>query len=277
MINNRPKIFSNSILVVAHPDDEILWFSSIVDKVDEILVCFSDYSPLPQLGEGRKNALKNYPLDNISSLEVCESRSFSGADWENPAETPYGMSIVHGRQIKQRYQDSYCLLEKVLEEKLRGYKNVFTHNPWGEYGHEDHVQIYRVIKKLQQQQSFNLWFSNYSSNRSAKLMFKYISGFDTEYISLHTNPELAQKIASIYKEHGCWTWYSDYRWFDEECFISDNRIDEADKSYGRIFPVNMLKTDFPVKPWKKPGRLSIFREKIQRKLKRKLRIFYSGI
>jgi len=31
-------MFSNSILVVAHPDGEILWFSSIIDKVDQILM-----------------------------------------------------------------------------------------------------------------------------------------------------------------------------------------------------------------------------------------------
>ncbi len=269
-MNNAPStMFSDSILVVAHPDDEILWFSSIVDKVDEILFCFQDYPPLPTLGAGRKKVLQEYPLNNISSLEIEESGSFSGADWNDPAESPCGMAITHGREIRQRYRRNYHLLETRLAEKLHGYRNVFTHNPWGEYGHEDHVQVYRAIETVQQRHPFTLWFSNYAGNRSAKMMFNHISGFDTEYIPLPTHPTLAQKIAALYKKHGCWTWYSDYRWFDEECFIQDGRTGETEKSYGHIFPINMLKTDFPTKPEKKPGRLSLAGEKIQRKFKRK--------
>ncbi len=266
MSTHPSEMFSRSILIVAHPDDETLWFSSIVDKVDEILFCFSDYPPLPSLGSGRKKVLDSYPLDNISSLEIEESGSFSGADWNTPAESPWGMAITQSRQIKQRYQDNYPLLEKLLAEKLRRYSNVFTHNPWGEYGHEDHVQVYRAVENLQKQLSFQLWFSNYVSNRSAKLMFSYISGFDNEYVSLPTNPELAERIANNYKKHNCWTWYDDYRWFDRESFINSSYIGNAKKNYGHIFPVNMLKTDFPPRPEKEPHKFSLILKKIQRKL-----------
>ncbi len=269
-------MFSSSILVVAHPDDEILWFSSIVDKVDEILFCFCDYPALPALGAGRKKVVAEYPLNNLTSLDIEESGSFSGADWNNPAESPSGMAITQGKEISERYQRNYHLLEELLAEKLRGYRNVFTHNPWGEYGHEDHVQVYRAVGKLRQRHAFRLWFSNYSSNRSAKLMFRHISGFDTEYVSLQTNPALAQEIASLYKKHGCWTWYIDYRWFDEECFIQDDSSDETEKGYGHLFPINMLKTDFPTKPGKEPGRLSLAGEKIRRKLKRRFFTQNSG-
>jgi len=50
------EMLSSAILVVAHPDDEILWFSSVVDKVDEILFCFGDYPALPALGEGLRSS-----------------------------------------------------------------------------------------------------------------------------------------------------------------------------------------------------------------------------
>ncbi len=259
-------MFSSSILVVAHPDDEILWFSSIVDKVDQILFCFHDYPPQPVLGNGRKKVLAEYPLNNISSLGIEESGSFNGADWNNPAASPSGMAITQNRQIKQRYQHSYQLLEKLLAEKLRGYDNVFTHNPWGEYGHEDHVQVYRAIKAVRQQHPFALRFSNYAGNRSAKMMFDHISGFDTSYISLPTNPALAQELANLYKKHGCWTWYDDYRWFGQECFIEDDCLDKNGRGYGHIFPINMLKTDFPDRPMEEPGKLSLAGKKIQRKL-----------
>jgi LmbE family N-acetylglucosaminyl deacetylase len=32
--------FEKSIVVSAHPDDEILGFSSIVDRVDEVVLCY---------------------------------------------------------------------------------------------------------------------------------------------------------------------------------------------------------------------------------------------
>ncbi|HHL44942.1 MAG TPA: hypothetical protein ENJ24_00065 [Gammaproteobacteria bacterium] len=270
MNSNQPGMFSNSILVVAHPDDEILWFSSIMKQMDEILFCFCDYPSLPALGNARKKVLAEYPLDNISNLDIEESGSFSGADWNTPTESPSGMAITQGRRIKLRYRKNFNILEKLLAEKLRDYDNVFTHNPWGEYGHEDHVQVYRAIKKVQQQHAFQIWFSNYASNRSAKLMFNYISGFDSRYISLPTNPAMAQKIATLYKRHGCWTWYGDYHWFEQECFTQDVLPTEDIKNYGHLFPINMLKTDFPTQPWKKQSKLSLANKKIQHKLGRKL-------
>ncbi len=248
MSTRQPEMFSRSILVVAHPDDEILWFSSIVDKVDEVLFCFSDYPPLPSLGNGREKALAAHPLDNVSSLEIGESGAFNAADWNNPAPSPWGMAITRGKRTRQRYQENYHTLEKRLGEKLRGYRNVFTHNPWGEYGHEEHVQVYRAVDTLRRRHAFRLWFSNYAGNRSARLMFSYLSGFHDDYVTLPANPALAESIAAIYKRHDCWTWYDDYRWFNEECFANDGAIGGRDTGFGHLFPVNMLKTDFPGQP-----------------------------
>ena len=33
---------SNAALVVAHPDDEALWFSSVLTRVDKIVICYQD-------------------------------------------------------------------------------------------------------------------------------------------------------------------------------------------------------------------------------------------
>ena len=43
MAEQITEILEQSILVVAHPDDEILWFSSIADKIHAIVICFMDY------------------------------------------------------------------------------------------------------------------------------------------------------------------------------------------------------------------------------------------
>ena len=36
------KIINESILIVAHPDDEVLWASSVLNSVNKIIICFSN-------------------------------------------------------------------------------------------------------------------------------------------------------------------------------------------------------------------------------------------
>ena len=240
-------IFEKSTLVIAHPDDEILWFSSILDKVDHIIFCFLEYPHDISLGRGRRNAILEYPLKNISCLDIPEADAFNGADWNKPVEDKYGLRISSSKSTAKRYTDNYHILYDKLSDELKGIENVFTHNPWGEYGHEDHIQVYRVIKSIQKQYGFNIWISNYCGNRSFKLMLKYISGFNSTYRISQANIDLAMAIAKIYKKHHCWTWYGNYQWFKEECIINADELRNDTKEFGHIFPLNFIKTDFPVR------------------------------
>jgi hypothetical protein len=46
-----------SAVVVAHPDDESLWLSSILASADQVVFCFSDPFERPQLsGRGGKRS-----------------------------------------------------------------------------------------------------------------------------------------------------------------------------------------------------------------------------
>ncbi len=49
------------------------------------------------------------------------------------------------------YKENYYKLKNHLKKKLMGYVNIFTHNPWGEYGSEEHIQVYKVVKELQEE------------------------------------------------------------------------------------------------------------------------------
>lgn len=240
-----PDMFKKSILVVSHPDDEILWFSSIFDKVEEVVFCFLDAKYNPEWTIGRKQSLSEHPLKNISCLGIDESEVFSTANWLDPAITTFGLRISDIRISDRVYKQNYYKLKKDLKNKLKGFCNVFSHNPWGEYGNEEHVQIYRVIKELQEHMKFNLWFSNYCGNKSFKLMLKYISGFNSEYVTLKTNITMSNNIKRLYKKNGCWTWYDDWKWFSEESFMKDGNIVKSSKKYGHIFPVNMIKEELP--------------------------------
>ncbi len=237
----------DSILVVAHPDDEALWFSSILGKVGEIVVCFLDSPGHPEWGRGRARSLGEYPVANISSLELEESGAFNCADWENPTITFSGIDIVCGRAARRRYRDNFRELRALLKGRLKGRRNVFTHNPWGEYGHEEHVQLYRVVESLQRELGFDLWFSNYCSNRSYPLMLEYIHSFDSDYVTLPTDSALGEAAREIYRNNGCWTWMDDYLWFNEESFMVNfgQRPKHDAGENGHIFPLNFMKIRFP--------------------------------
>jgi hypothetical protein len=234
------EIFEKSILVVAHPDDENLWFSSILSKVDKIILCFLPVVSEPVWTEGRRRSLSAYPLDNVSCLELVESEVFYGTSWDQPLTTEYGLKISNRKFSDKTYINNYHTLKARLQECLQGYRNVFTHNPWGEYGHVEHVQVYRSIKDLQKEMHFNLWYSNYVSNKSAKLMINELAGLDYDAVTLPTNKQLAEEIANIYKRNECWTWYDDYEWCDNETFIKDSDTVSKIKRYGKLLPINYI-------------------------------------
>jgi hypothetical protein len=236
-------MFENSIIITAHPDDEILWFSSILEKVNEVAICFLDCRSKPNLSIGRQKSLLAHPIKNISCFSIDESETFNSANWHDPLITQFGIEISDKNISDKKYRGNYYKLKQHLKDKLIGYHNVFTHNPWGEYGHEEHVQVYRVVKEVQKEMRYDLWFSNYCSNSSFKLMLSYISGFDSEYVTLGTNKNLSSTVKELYKKNGCWTWYDDWEWFNEESFMKDRDYTDGIKTYGHVFPLNMIKFD----------------------------------
>jgi hypothetical protein len=242
---NKTEMFERSVLVVAHPDDEALWFSSILNEVDEVIICFLDCKSKSWLGLGRKNSLAQHPLKNISCLAIEESEACS-ANWRNPELTKIGIAMTRKsnllrRSYNKKYEKNYSKLKEGLGRKLTGYQNVFTHNVWGEYGNAEHIQIYTVIKQLQQTMKFEVWYPNYCSNVSLNLMLKHISGSDSEYVTFETNKELARAIEAVYKNNGCWTWHDGWQGFNEESFKRDRILQYNGEGAGHFFALNIIK------------------------------------
>ena len=198
------EMLKDSIIIAAHPDDEVLWFSSILDKVDHIKICYLKNESYPLWIKGRIKAIAEYPLSNISHLDIDEAEVFNDKNWGITELTKFGIAIkpngfskLQGiRYIRNYYKyiRNYHKLKNRLKKILDQYKNVITHNPWGEYGNEEHVQVYRVVKELKKEYNFNLWFNNYSSNKSLKLMSYYLNFLTPEFISLNTNKSLGKVI-----------------------------------------------------------------------------------
>ena len=143
----------NATLVVAHPDDEVLWFSSLLIKCKKIIVCYGERLDNKNMTKNRKLLIDQYPLDNIEFLFLPESNAFKKGKWNlgDKAVSNYGITLQNKDLI---YENNFEKLSNLLEGRLSSETTVITHNPWGEYGHEEHVQVHRVIKNIQKKKIF---------------------------------------------------------------------------------------------------------------------------
>jgi LmbE family N-acetylglucosaminyl deacetylase len=245
LISPDRAFFRNSIIVCAHPDDEVLWFSSILRDVDEVLVVFQDLWSMPDIGAQRLAAVAQHPHPNITLLGVREAGTAGYADWEKPVPNDVGiafskrvvrrdlkrialkaldrtlpMTFRHSEvKVPKLYHDNFARISSILTPRLRKGMNVFTHNPWGEYGHEDHVQIFRVLESLRDRIGFRLWVNNYFTDRSDALAQQYLHRRGYDLIRASIDHLFTRQVADIYRNNGCWTWVENWRWFEEECFF----------------------------------------------------------
>jgi len=114
------------ILIVAHPDDEVIWFAP--ETFDKIVIVFEAFGD-GRSSDGRRKALAEHPLkDKITRLGLQESNF-----WRDPTK----------RAVHERNRDALCgYLKTVL--KPGPDDEVTTHGPMGEYQHADHLLVHRA-------------------------------------------------------------------------------------------------------------------------------------
>ena len=257
--------FDSSVLIVAHPDDEILWFSSIIDRVGSIVICYMDAGHSVELGAARRNALVGHEYaSRITLLDLAQSKSHNMSRWPDPEETGYGLKLSKNEELDRLHVEQAQRLRDAIAPIVAGARNVFTHNPWGEYGHEDHVQINRIVSQLAGNNGASVWFGNYVSNKSSQLMRRYLQGFSGEYFAMPVDPGHARQVAETYVTNGAWTWIDDYRWPAGECFL-EYRPEPAREDPGAPLPINYIRVPFDSLGGerRKPG--------LTRRLRRRLR------
>jgi LmbE family N-acetylglucosaminyl deacetylase len=111
------------ILIVAHPDDEILWFNP--EEFDKIIVVFRDRMDKPEQGAARLKAMAEHPLAGRMSCFGLEESNY----WRDKSR-------------KGKHEENFrrlCLLLKTLQAD-----EVTTHNANGEYQHADHILVHNA-------------------------------------------------------------------------------------------------------------------------------------
>ena len=260
-------------LVMAHPDDEALWASSILGRVERTVLCFGDVGSQPGWSEGRRRSVAEYPLADVVRLDLPESEVFDRAAWPNPVETEYGLAVQvnsparHGVN-EPLYRQTHARLVEKLRPLLHGCTTVATHSPWGEYGHEEHVQVFRAVSDLQAEMGFTLWVPGYASDKSYALMLRHLSRLDRSLPPQPTDPALGEQIKALYMRNGCWTWFDDYVWPETEFFYRWMGPDEKPvrPRSGSVIHMNMLWTNW--RPRSRPSLLKRIRRRSVRLLGR---------
>lgn len=238
-------------LVMAHPDDEVLWASSVLSSLERIVLCFEEVPSRSGLSMGRARSMAEYPLPTLTRIQLVESEVFGCADWPAPVATPAGLQVKRGSRAMpgysaSRYRGNHKALLGALRPLLDGSTCVLTHSPWGEYGHEEHVQVFRAVADLQLELGFELWVPGYVSEKSFALMLRHVPHLDASCVSLPTDVDVAEEIRALYFRHGCWTWFDDYVWPERDHFYRWKGPGEAG---SRLAPGSLVHLNFLWTGW----------------------------
>lgn len=211
---------TRSAVVVAHPDDEALWLSSVLGSADRVVFCFGDLFARPKTSASRRNAVAALPLSGLIDLKVPESGGSLTVDWAQHRLTEAGIAL--GDQAAgERYAANFPKLVEALRTALIGCADVYTHNPWGEYGHADHIQVYRAVAALQSELGYTIWFSNYAGAASWRLAQSLATvPLWAEKRMVVPDVMLAHRLRQIYRCSGAWTWSRWHRWPAEEALYA---------------------------------------------------------
>jgi hypothetical protein len=207
--------------------------------------------------------------NKIACLELSETGAFNQAAWPTPELSEFGLAISRNAAVARTYAACATELREAVSPFIEAAENVFTHNPWGEYGHEEHIMVHRVVTTEAAQSDIPVWHTNYVSGWSQSLMENYFSITHAAYYENAVNGDAMSDVAKIYKKHGAWTWMDDFHWFPQECYIQGplSQSDSADG--GWLCPVNFMR--LPGRPATAvPVKLSL-QEKMRRKLARNIR------
>ena len=208
---------SKAAVVVAHPDDEALWLSSVVASAGRTVLCFGARGDRPKVSKARERAVAALPLAGVVALAIPES----GAGFFAALEPDSAKIRIEEPGARTRFEANSAKLIEQLRPALTGFEEVYTHNPWGEYGHPEHIQVHRAVSALQGELGYTVWFSNYVSAASWSLALRLAKDVQcAERRIVQPDRLTARTLMRVYRQHGAWTWKWAHRWPREEMLFS---------------------------------------------------------
>lgn len=193
----------------------------------------------------------------LIALAIPESGAGFAVDWATAAPTDCGIAIAEP-SARARYEANYQRLLEALAPCLAGFDEVYTHNPWGEYGHAEHIQVFRAVRALQQRLGFRLRFSHYVAPASwdfAVQLSRTLRWDERQFVA--TDLDAAHALRRIYQAHGAWTWSRWHRWPAQETIYG--LLPGAAPDRGAPFAGESLQDVTRLRPWRGLGKPSLRR------------------
>ena len=175
-------------LLIAHPDDEVLFLWPFLDRVKRIVCASSDQHNLSRQWCSERGKC----LDEVAELLGAETFVLGNNSEFYRAETrPEAKLKRHAEQI----------IEAVGNPEI-----LATHNAWGEYGHIDHLLCHQIGRTIQARTDCALLCADIAvTERPAWLpITPWAQGSLWEEYEM--DRPLFDKIKAIYDARGCWTW-----------------------------------------------------------------------
>ncbi len=155
-------------IVIAHPDDEALFAWPALRTAERIVAVVSD--------RGRKERYR----DGCRGEALQEAGKLLGVE-----------TVCLG---KDGFFAQGPELAVEIEKHLKW--PVFTHNPWGEYNHPDHIAVHKMVKATGR--------PFYTTGINLKARQYPLPGEPVGEPEF--DRDLYEKLREIYRKHNAWTW-----------------------------------------------------------------------
>ena len=156
---NRDVYINTNLVIVAHPDDDILWFGEFLIKnsSNTKVLCITS---------------ANNDIRSKEFIKVMTALNISYEMWD------YIDSKTHIGSLQ---------LEEELKTICEKFDNIYTHSSCGETGHPQHIMLHDYIFKISKEKLYiftpNSWFRDIITDKKNELLSLYKS--QTHVITQH--------------------------------------------------------------------------------------------
>ncbi len=188
----------NKLMIVAHPDDDILWGGAHLIEDDYLVVCITCGVNKTRVNEFKQVMEKTH--DKYIMLGYPDKTNGERDNWNSSKEN----------------------MMKDLEEiiGLKEWDVIVVHNPDGEYGHQHHKMASQFVTSLVDDKSKLFYFGHYYSKEKISEHEAEMSSIDSKtlqkkisIIALYKSQSFIQTTFDHMFEHEDWVSY--YEWMSE--------------------------------------------------------------
>lgn len=155
----------NKLMIVAHPDDEMLWGGAHLIKDDYLVVCVT--------------------CGGVK-VRVNEFKSVMAATNDEYIMLGYPDKTNGQRDTWDDWRDKIAAdLKDIIN--LKDWDTIVTHNPDGEYGHQHHKMTSALVTKVTDEKDKLYYFGHYHSKKNLTPYLNEMTPINDKYIKQKKN------------------------------------------------------------------------------------------